>query len=892
MKGNSIRPRRPTAPLRGSVESCELRILQLDRSVAAVQFVQSLLQGCFGGVTISVEDLRSINARSSSEMGVLAVTFNETDQLGVVREEVLRLRDLGANLSVLGIGSSCSVVASAPFDQFLDGIISREWSGAKDACRRFLENHRTAVQNRAFRAFLDHSVDGYWIWHLDDDNIEWSERTREMTKVRCEDVPKSMQAFSDMIHPMDRDRVEQAIRNHVELGAPYKNIEMRIREAGGQYGHFLANGQALRNESGEPIVLVGSLTDKTLMQRVEQQLEDTQRRFTVLFHHMNDAAVLADVASGIILEANQPAERLWGRSISELVGSHQSQLHPSDLDVEARKAFTDHIDALMKNERATIYVPILRSDGAEIPAEISSSIIEIEGRTTILGVFRDISERVKAERDLRERDAQLQLSSHLASMGTLAAGVAHEINNPLTYLLGNLEYLQQELAELGKNRPEVIEAIEAAYTGGRFVREIVSDLKAISKMDSVPDSCDPCEVIRISSRMAMSDLRHRANLKLDLHPVPQISLSAAKLSQIILNLLANAARAFAANDQAANFIKVAVKSQDSHVEITIEDNGPGITPDDMKRLGEPFFTRNSDKGGTGLGLSICRRIVDEAQGQIQISSEVGRGTKVWLSLPTASISQQESEAPVQTGRGRFNLLLVDDEPLITSLMERMLDGEFRVTTLNDARQAQEILRQDHDFDLVICDLMIPEVTGRDLYKEFSDKIPFFIVTGGAVTGELIEFEELLTKSGNLLHKPFQKKDLLDCVRRVTSEKRSGNHPEKAERAMSSDPDPEIFKELLELLGKDRTFQQFRALSEQVTNLVMSASEMNQEDLEAAAHRICGSARVLGMRELAQSLKQCQTYAAVGEMIPALQEIEKCRDLNEQLSKFSIQGHLR
>ena len=109
---------------------------------------------------------------------------------------------------------------------------------------------------------------------------------------------------------------------------------------------------------------------------------------------------------------------------------------------EARQAFSDHIAALMQNRRASIHFPIVRADGVIVPTEISSSLIDLEGTTRLLGVFRDISERIKAEQEIRERDAQIQLSSHLASMGTLAAGVAHEINNPLTYVLGNLEVMK------------------------------------------------------------------------------------------------------------------------------------------------------------------------------------------------------------------------------------------------------------------------------------------------------------------------------------------------------------------------------------------------------------------------------------------------------------------
>ena len=151
-----------------------------------------------------------------------------------------------------------------------------------------------------------------------------------------------------------------------------------------------------------------------------------------------------------------------------------------------------------------------------MPVEISSSLIELDEKLTILGVFRDISDRVRAEQKIRGRDAQIQLSSHLASMGTPAAGVAHEINNPLTYVLGNLNVLKDLMREHKVESHDVNKVIEAALTGSRYVREIVSDLKAISRVDGSDETSDPCKVIRIASKMAMSDLRHRAKLNLSL----------------------------------------------------------------------------------------------------------------------------------------------------------------------------------------------------------------------------------------------------------------------------------------------------------------------------------------------------------------------------------------
>ena len=175
-------------------------------------------------------------------------------------------------------------------------------------------------------------------------------------------------------------------------------------------------------------------------------------------------------------------------------------------------------------------------------------------------------------------------------MGTLAAGVAHEINNPLTYVLGNLEILKTSIKKLGIYNPEIEETISSAITGSQLVKEIVTDLKALSQSDESQTSCDPCEVIRIASRVAMSDLRHSSSLIMDLSQVPQVALSSTRLSQIILNILSNSARAFKKYDSKLNEIKISVETSASYAQIVISDNGEGINFEDLKRIWEPFFT--------------------------------------------------------------------------------------------------------------------------------------------------------------------------------------------------------------------------------------------------------------------------------------------------------------
>lgn len=866
----------------------------------ARRIVQSIAKFCKCGI-VDPRYLDKIVVRSGAELGMFIVVIDGASKLSALESQINRIRNEGGFVGVLGILASGSGACSLTREPFLDHLVSLEWAGAEAMIGEFVENYRARIQNRAFRAYLDHSSDGYWIWNVEEDGIEWSERTREMTGISADEVPRTIEEFNELIHPLDRDRVRQAIENHLQKSSPYKNIEMRIRRTDGRHGHFLANGQALRNDKGEAIILVGSLTDRTLMQRVEQQLEDTQKRFTVLFHHMNDAAMLADIETGIILEANQPAERLWGKSIAELVGCHQSQLHPPVLTDVAKKAFRNHIAALMANKRDTILVPILRADGTELPAEISSSLIELDGKVMILGVFRDISDRVKAQRELRERDAQLQLSSHLASMGTLAAGVAHEINNPLTYMLGNLELLKENLADIGVEDDAVNEAIDAAWTGGRYVREIVSDLKAITKMDSMGDHCDPCEVIRIASRMALADLRHRARLDLKLADVTEVRLSSARLSQVVLNVLSNAAHAFDDGDQASNQISVEVFERRGRVTIVIEDNGMGISAEDLSQVSEPFFTRRSDKGGTGLGLSICRRIVTEAGGELKIQSKLGQGTKVTVTLPSVS---KESHSPRGSEvsdaialEGRKRLIVIDDEPLVTSLLDRVLRKSFEVVIFNDARMALQCIEQGAEFDLALCDIMMPEMDGPRFYEAVGHRLPFLFLTGGAVTGKNMAFASHMAREGRLIHKPFESASLIASIKQVLLNGKLQVKVQTAADCPVEEAQPEnaptnrirsdliSYEELIDVLGRDKLKAHYETLCAQLTELCAESEGLPLDDLANAAHRMAGAAAVLGMIPLAKLLKIVQDAAAEGNAGRSKQLMEQACTLKSDISAF-------
>ena len=368
-----------------------------------------------------------------------------------------------------------------------------------------------------------------------------------------------------------------------------------------------------------------------------------------------------------------------------------------------------------------------------MPVEISSSLIELDERLTILGVFRDISDRIRAERKIRERDAQIQLSSHLASMGTLAAGVAHEINNPLTYVLGNLEVLKELMREHRVESHDVNRVIEAALTGSRYVREIVSDLRAISRIDGGDETSDPCKVIRIASKMAMADLRHRAKLNMNLAPTSEVPLSSSRLSQVILNILSNAARAFRQTDRTKNLIRITVTQDKATVRIVIEDNGWGISPEDLNRVWEPLFSKTPQQGGVGLGLSICRRILHEVGGTLEIKSEVDKGTKVKITLPFVNSDKKTGfPAPALSAAEispdhQPSVMIVDDDHLVLTLLARMLQKQYNVSEFMDARSALSALETGEIPEVIISDIMMPEMDGQAFYREICKLVPTVIV---------------------------------------------------------------------------------------------------------------------------------------------------------------------
>jgi len=384
---------------------------------------------------------------------------------------------------------------------------------------------------------------------------------------------------------------------------------------------------------------------------------------------------------------------------------------------------------------------------------------------------------IRAER--RRMQQQLLIADRMASVGTLAAGVAHEINNPLSAVVANLELMAKDMPrlceelEVTEQFHEIIDELRDARDGADRLRHIVRDLKIFSRSTD-EERRGPVDVKRVlesSLRMAWNEIRHRARLEKEYSAVPPVEANDARLGQVFLNLIVNAAQAIREGHAEQNLIRVSTRVDEpsGRVAVEIRDTGCGIAADSLPRIFDAFFTTKPVGVGTGLGLSICHRIVTGLGGEIQVDSQVGKGTTFRVLLPAAHLEEEEATASVPDVTPpprRGKVLVIDDEPMITKALERLLVAEHEVTLASTAGEARDKILSGEKYDVILCDLMMPQMTGMDLYAEVVQAVPeqasrMVFLTGGAFTPDARAFLDGVPNQR--VEKPFDTQHLRSII---------------------------------------------------------------------------------------------------------------------------------
>ncbi|ROZ68979.1 PAS domain S-box protein [Ramlibacter sp. WS9] len=536
-----------------------------------------------------------------------------------------------------------------------------------------------------------------------------------------------------------------------------------------------------RGSGGEVELVIAYARDLTDLKQQEQMLLDQvqalqraeQLKAAIVDNAL--AAIVTTDAAGLVVEFNPAAEAMFGLSRAQALGRPVSEViipprhrqgHQAGLDRMARGE-----EPRLMGQRLQLHA--LRADGTEFPIEMVLWQTQTGGQPYYTASINDMSEKVLAAEVIeRQRDA-LRQSEKLSAMGSLLAGVAHELNNPLAIVMGRASLLE-ERTEGTPLHAEVRRIHDAAERCGRIVRTFLNMARQ-RPSERAPVLLN--DLVRGAADLLQYSLRSSGvQLSLALAPeLPEVSADADRLGQVVLNLIVNAQQALQGVPAPRELhIETGVDKATSLLWLRVSDNGPGV-PDDMReRIFDPYFTTKGEGAGTGLGLPVSRSVARDHDGELLLedrrAATDGRiGASFCLRLPlqpappSVPRAAPRVEAPAPAAQ---RLLVVDDEPEIADLMRAMLEGAgYDVITAESGAVALKMLDEGR-FDAVISDLRMPDVDGAALWREVSERQPALAQRMLFVTGDTLSAgaQRFLADAGcGSLDKPFAKSDLLARV---------------------------------------------------------------------------------------------------------------------------------
>ncbi len=520
--------------------------------------------------------------------------------------------------------------------------------------------------------------------------------------------------------------------------------------------------------TGEPggVVLLEDLRPR---QAAEDALLRAERRFAHLVDSVAECVWI--VRSDYIVYANRAAMTLLGLPREQLVERRFSDFcHPDDAPAMIarfrRISGDDRMSALELRLRA--------GDGRTVVFELSSVAVEFEGDAAVLSFGRDVTERKCAELNLLQAD-------RLAALGLLAGGMAHALNNPLTYVLLNLDHVGRSLptaAAHASSFSELAARLSQAREGAERMAAVVKRMRAFSRTDeSEQRSVDLRAVLETVSELVGNEVSHRGRLIMRLEQVPPVSANESRVEQICMALLLFAARILPEGGARPREVRVDL-SVDEHrfaiVEVTCE--GAQLDAVEVEQLFDPFAP-NDQARIAGFGLSVCAGLVTQMGGRIEAERLPGTGVVLRVALPCLVLTTLEvleapdrhsSEPPPANGR-RARVLVIDDELGVGRALRLMLEDEHEVTCYTNPRDALRALMTDSGFDIIFCDVVMPELTGMDIFQVLRFNRPGYenrlvFMTGGVFTAAARRF--LAQVQNPRLEKPFNLKSLQRLVRRA------------------------------------------------------------------------------------------------------------------------------
>jgi len=605
--------------------------------------------------------------------------------------------------------------------------------------------------------------EGFALWDLEDRLITCNTKFKEYNP-RSADVLVPGVSWWDFMRTAAQRGQYREINEDIEDWVAQLRRELdeegRTREFCNYDGRWF-QAIARRTRQGG---LVGVRSDITRYKQMEDVLRDSE----ALVRQVLEACpvpILMTRLDGEILYESPAGRELFGRRATE----HTDYSLRSWGSLSDREAY---VAALREQGQVDEYEALLRRpDGSVFPGAISARLIQFKGEDVIVSSTRDLTERRAVEEEMRRQRDALYQSEKLSAMGQLLASVAHELNNPLSVVVGQSLLLQETAAE-----PGVVErAGKIGNAADRCARIVKTFLAMARQQPTEMLSVSLNDVVDTALEVTGYALRsHDIDVVVELaNDLPPIWADADQLNQVLTNLLVNAQQALEGQTSPRRVkIRTAYEPESKQLVLELSDNGPGMPPEVRSRIFEPFFTTKDKGSGTGIGLAVSHRILATHGGTITCDSMPGRGTTFSIRLPA---SPPETGAVEQRGGlrdepARLRILVVDDEPDVADVIAELLRTDGHHIDVEESGQAALDRLAADEYDLVLSDIRMPGLDGPALYARLAESRPELagrvaFITGDTLSPKAKQFLE--ATDCPRLEKPVTLKELRDMVERLT-----------------------------------------------------------------------------------------------------------------------------
>jgi two-component system cell cycle sensor histidine kinase/response regulator CckA len=525
---------------------------------------------------------------------------------------------------------------------------------------------------------------------------------------------------------------------------------------------------------GKPFVMAGFTVDITERKRMEDALRESEKNFRIIVENVNDAIYIYDL-NGNILDVNENACRMLGYGRDQLVGASLAMIE----NPENARSFPERLERMLSVGAIVFDGEHVRSDGTIVPVEVSAKVVAREGNGVVHSFVRNIRERRQAEEEKEKLQSQLSQAQKMESVGRLAGGVAHDFNNKLGIIIGNVEMAMMDADPDGPIRQELEEVMKAAQQSAVLVRQLLGFAR---KQTVSPKVLNLNETV--SGMLTM--LRRLIGENIDLawlpgHDLGRVKVDPSQVDQVLANLTVNARDAIPGVGKITIETKNATLDEDycaihvgsvpgQYVLLAVSDDGVGMSKETLEHLFEPFFTTKALGKGTGLGLSTVYGIVKQNAGFISVYSEPGNGTSFKIYLPrfeAEGVAGKEGGKSLAPPEGSETVLLVEDEQSILKVGTRMLERlGYRVLAAGKPSEAIALAEAHAGaIHLVLTDVVMPEMNGKALIELLESKYPELkILYMSGYSEDVIAHHGVLDRGVKMIQKPFSLWDLANKVR--------------------------------------------------------------------------------------------------------------------------------